>query len=298
MAALKLEGIFTAFPTPTRKEGSVDESGLRQLIHFLLDNGVAGLVPLGGTGEYTALSPAARARVVAVTVEVAQRRVPVLAGVLSPGYAEAVAAGQAFERLGVDGLMVIAPFYVTPTQAGIRDYFRRYRSEVGVPVLFYDIPYRTGIVTAPETIVAMAKDGSIIGMKACNTDVQHFNRLAGLADASFTILSGEEGLFPTHMALGAKGGVLATSALVPRHWTRIYEAARAGRIAEAVAEQRRLAPLLEAVFGEHNPGPLKEALTMIGIPAGEALPPLGPPSEATVAKLRKAMDGLRAEGIL
>jgi 4-hydroxy-tetrahydrodipicolinate synthase len=298
MAEPKIEGILPAFPTPTTAAGDVDEAGLRKLLAFLIANGVAGLVPMGGTGEYTALSPAARTRVVAITAEVAAGRVPVVAGILSPGFAEALQAGRDFARAGADALMLIAPFYVTPTQSSIRDYFKAYRDRVEIPVLFYDIPSRTRIVTEPDTIAAMAEDGSIIGMKACNGDIHHFNRTAALVPPSFAILSGEDTMLPAHVAMGARGGVLASAALLPRYWTTVLELGRSGRIAECVAAQRKLLPLLDAVFAEMNPGPLKAALGMIGLPAGQALPPLRPPSEATVEKLRHALDGLRAQGIL
>jgi 4-hydroxy-tetrahydrodipicolinate synthase len=298
MAKLKIEGILPAFPTPTTDAGDVDEAGLRKLVEFLIANGVSGLVPMGGTGEFTAMSPAARARVVAITAEVAARQVPVVAGILSPGFAEALQTGRDFTHAGADALMLIAPFYVTPTQPAIRDYFRAFRDRVELPVLHYDIPSRTRIVTEPDTIAAMAEDGSIIGMKACNGDIHHFNRTAALVPSSFALLSGEDTMLPVHVAMGACGGVLASAALVPRYWVKVLDLGRSGRIAECVAAQRKLLPLLDAIFAEMNPGPLKEALAMIGLRAGHALPPLSAPSETTKARLRQALDGLRAEGIL
>lgn len=291
-------GILPAFPTPTRDNGTVDEPALRALVRHQLDGGAAGLVPMGGTGEYTALSPAARARVVEITAEVVGGRVPVVAGVLSPGYAEAVQAGRDFLKAGADALLLIAPFYVSPTQAGIRDYFRAYRGEVDLPILFYDIPYRTRIVAEPETIIDLAADNTVVGMKACNTDMHHFNRIAGMAGPSFSLLSGEDLLFPAHVALGACGGILASAALLPAYWVTLFEDAAGGRLDQAIAAQRRLLPLLAAIFAEVNPGPLKEALAMIGLPSGHALPPLRRPGKATMEALRSALDALRRDGAL
>ena len=291
-------GILPAFPTPTQDDGTVDEAALRALVRHQIDGGAAGLVPMGGTGEYTALSPAARARVVAVTAEAAGGKVPVVAGVLSPGYAEAVQAGRDFRAAGADALLLIAPFYITPTQAGIRDYFRAYRGEVDLPILFYDIPYRTRIVTEPETILDLAADGTVVGMKACNTDMHHFNQIAAAAGPGFSLLSGEDLLFPAHVALGACGGILASAALLPAYWSKLFEDAAGGRLDQAIAAQRRLLPLLAAIFAETNPGPLKEALSMIGLRAGHALPPLRRPGEATMQALRSALDALRRDGVL
>ena len=298
MPQLSLHGILPAFPTPTRDDGTIDEAALRRLVRFLLEGGASGLVPMGGTGEFTALSPVARARVIEITAEVAGGRVPVVAGVLSPGYDEAVQTGRDFVRAGADALLLITPFYVTPTQAGIRDYFRAYRAAVDLPIVFYDIPYRTRIVTEVETLAALAADKVVIGMKACNTDMHHFNSIAAVTDRDFALLSGEDMLFPAHVALGACGGILASASLLPRYWTQMFEEARAGRLDRAIAAQRRLLPLLNAIFAETNPGPLKEALAMIGLPAGHALPPLAPPAEAVMAKLRAEIEALRKDGIV
>ncbi len=188
MANPKLEGILPAFPTPTRDDGTVDEAALRRLLQYLLDGGAAGLVPVGGTGEFTALSPEARTQVVAVTAEAADGRVPVVAGVVSPGWAEAVQAGRDFKAAGADAILLITPFYVTPTQAGIRDYFRAYREAVDLPLVFYDIPGRTRIVTEAETLAGLAADRTIVGMKICNTDMHHTNLLASMVDDSFAML--------------------------------------------------------------------------------------------------------------
>ena len=292
-----LRGIMPAFPTPFTADGALDEAALRRLVGFLIENGAEGLVPMGGTGEYTALSPTTRARVVAVTVEATAGRVPVVPGVLSPGYAEAKAAGQDFVREGASGLLLIAPFYVPPTQAGIAEYFRAYRAEVDCPIVFYDIPYRTKVVTEAETILDLAQDGTIIGMKACNTDMHHFNLLAAGMPAGFGLLSGEDLLFPAHVALGAVGGILASASLLPRAWVDILRQASGGQFKNALAAQRRLLPLA-AIFAETNPGPLKQAMAMIGQPIGGILRPLREPGTATMAALRAAMEGLKTAGIL
>jgi 4-hydroxy-tetrahydrodipicolinate synthase len=298
MAEPVLRGILPAFPTPTDADGALDEAALRRLVQFLIAGGATGLVPVGGTGEFTALAPAARARLVEITVEAAAGRIPVVAGVLSPGYAEAVQAGRAFAKAGADALLLITPFYVTASQAGIRDYYRAYRGDVDLPLAFYDIPGRTRVVTEPDTLLGLAADRTIIGMKACNPDIDHFNRIAAAVDADFGLLTGEDTLFPAHMALGARGGMLASASLLPRYWTSLFEDAAAGRFAAALAAQRRLLPLFAALFAEPNPGPLKAAMAMIGQPCGAVLPPLRPPGDATLAALSAAIDTLRRDGVL
>lgn len=302
MHAPTFAGILPAFPTPTTDDAGVDEAGLRKLVRFLLGARVHGLVAMGGTGEYTALSREARRRVVAITVEEAAAssspRVPVVAGILSPGFAEAVEAGRDFAEAGADALLLITPFYVTPTQDGIASYFRAFRQQVDLPILFYDMPARTRIVVAPETLASLADDRTIVGMKACSADIDHFNRTVRLVPEDFALLSGEDTLYPAHMALGGHGGILATASLLPHFWLRVHAAATQGDIAAAVREQRRLIPFFEAIFAECNPGPLKAAMAMAGLPCGTALPPLLPPGPALRQRLVGALATLREEGIL
>ena len=223
-------GIMPAIPTPMQPDGAIDEARLTDFVHFLIREGASGIVPIGGTGEYTAQSASERQRVVATTVKAAAGRVPVVAGVLSTGYADAVDAGRAFTDVGADGLLVITPYYARGSQDGMRRYFASYARDVKNRVLAYDIPYRTGVSLTPQTIVALEADGAIVGMKACNTDVAHFNEVAAGVSADFALLSGEDGLFPTHMALGACGGIIASASLLPAYWVRMYELAAKGEL--------------------------------------------------------------------
>lgn len=295
ISASALKGIWPAIPTPMLEQGQVDEAGLKRLVDRLIEDGVSGIVPIGGTGEYTALAPVERTRMVAVTVEAAAGRVPVVPGVLSPGFAEAREAGRDFLRAGADGLMVIAPFYIKPTQEGIGDWYRQYRDAVDTAVLLYDIPYRTGTVTAPETIARLADEGVVVGMKACNTDIVHFSRVMEMTDDRFSVLSGEDWFFPTHRVLGARGGVLATASLLGKSWVDIDEALEAGRTADALALHRRLSAFLRAVFAETNPGPLKKAFELAGRPIGAPRMPLRPCSPETAALLAAALEELGSD---
>lgn len=281
----QLEGVFCAMVTPTRADGGVDREGTERLVEYLLDNGVTGLVPVGGTGEYTALTPAARREMTEVTVRAAAGRVPVVAGVLSPGYGEAVAAGLDLAAAGADALLVLTPFYATSTQERIREYFRRYAAAVPVPVLLYEIPSRTNVALDPATVEAMVDDGSIVGMKACNTSLSQFVGVMRRVGDQIAVMSGEEPFFATHVAMGATGGILATSNLVPRLWNAVQEAARGGDLRAAMARQGELGAFLDAVFAETNPGPLKAAMGIAGLAVGEALCPLGPPTPAVRARL-------------
>lgn len=240
-AKLTLKGIYPAFPTATDSDGKVDAEGMRRLVEHLLAGGAAGLVPVGGTGEYTALSPKERVRAVEATVAAANGKVPVIPGILSPGFAEAVEAGVAFKAAGADALMLVAPFYVTPSQDGIRDYFKGFCDKVDLPVLLYDIPSRTRIALDPETIARMVEDGTIIGMKACNTDANHFNRVIDFVGEKIGVLSGEDLYFAVQVAMGGAGGVLASATMIRDTGSRCSRLARTD-LSAALRRQRALFP--------------------------------------------------------
>lgn len=292
----KFTGLLTAVPTPLNADGTVREEALSRLIKVQVDAGADGIVPMGGTGEFTALTPSARATAVETTIATANG-IPVVPGVISPGFGEAVETGKTFQKLGAKGLMVIAPFYVKPTQEGIRDYFKAYRDKVDLPIVMYDIPRFTNTWAEPETIALMVEDGSIDGIKACNTDFNHFMRVCQLVGDKMSVLSGEDRFCPIHMSLGAVGGVLASATLVPKHWKGIIKLLRDHRLQEALSEQYKLWPLFDAIYRETNPGPMKTALMLLGVDAGEPLMPLTRASDETRKKMAEALEIIRSRNI-
>lgn len=299
MKASRLKGIFPAIPTPVNADDTIDVGATLTLVSYLLRQGIDGLVPLGGTGEYGALPREERVKMCGVCAEAVAGKVPVIPGVLDPGFHDAMQAGKAFAGAGADALMVLTPYYTTPTQAGIRDYFLRYADASPVPIMIYEIPYRTRIAIAPEVLHELSRHERIIGMKACNTDMYHFLRVvAGVSDA-FSVFSGEDSLFPLHMAAGARGGIVVTATMIPRTWRAIHALAAAGRTAEAIALHRQLIPLMDMTFAETNPGPLKAAWDLVGVDAPRLLAPLVPPAPDLVARLRAEMaQALRREAAL
>jgi 4-hydroxy-tetrahydrodipicolinate synthase len=285
----RLSGIIPAIPTPVRGDDSVDADAVKALFAWLLGQGIDGVVPLGGTGEYGALARTERIRMAALCVEAMAARGPVVAGVLDTGFHDALQAGKEFAAAGVDALLVLTPYYTNPTQIGIRDYFLRYADASPVPILIYEIPYRTRIAVNPAILHELSRHERIIGMKACNTDMYHFLQVVAGVERNFAVLSGEDSLFPLHLAAGARGGIIVTANLLPRAWRAIYEAARAGKMAEALALHRRLIPLMNMAFAETNPGPMKAVMDMIGVHAPRVLAPLVAPAAQLSADLRKEL---------
>ncbi|MHA6848067.1 4-hydroxy-tetrahydrodipicolinate synthase [Ralstonia syzygii] len=290
LTSQNLRGILPAIPTPVNPDDSINVEAARELMRYLLKQGVDGVVPLGGTGEYGALSRAERVRMAEVAVREADGRIPVIAGVLDPGYHDAMQAAKDFAAAGADGLLVLTPYYTNPTQTGIRDYYLRYADESPLPILIYEIPYRTRISIAPEVLHELSQHERIIGMKACNTDMWHFLRTVAGVDESFSVLSGEDTLFPVHIAAGARGGIVVTATLLPTAWRRIYQLASEGRTKEALALHRQLIPLMSMAFAETNPGPMKAVMDLIGVNAPEMLAPLVQPDPVLARRLRGELE--------
>ncbi|SFJ42238.1 4-hydroxy-tetrahydrodipicolinate synthase [Aerobium aerolatum] len=281
LAHTDIRGLYTAIVTPFDVNGGVDHAALADLVRFQISSGASGIVPIGGTGEYPALSQAERRSVVETCVEAAEGK-PVIPGVLSTGYMDAVEAGRDFLSAGASALMVVTPYYAPGTQEGMVEYFRAYRNDVDLPIMLYQIPRRTGVTLDPESIQALAEDGTAIGMKFSHYDMPEFIQTIKLAGDKMAILSGEEPLFATHMALGAKGGVLASATIHPRIWLEIMEIAATGRLKEALAIQGRIDPVIAAIFTETNPGPLKAYMAMVGRSVGGVRKPLLPPKADTL----------------
>jgi len=292
-----LHGMFPAIPTSLTEAGQLDVAKLEVLIEANLAGGAKGLAPVGGTGEFTALSAAVRLEIVRETVRIVNGRVPVVAGVVSPGWAEAVDHGNAFKEAGADALLLVTPFYVIPSQQGVIDYFRAYRKTVDLPLVYYDVPARTSFVTTVETLKTLGEDGTIIGAKICNTDAYYFNRLSSAIGDRIALLSGDDMMYAIHIMYGAKGGILASAPMLPAYWTQIHDTLVDGNYAEGIALHRKLLPTFAALFNEVNPGPLKAMMAQLSLPVGPVSLPLKTPNDATQALILKAVEGLRTEGI-
>ena len=248
LTASKLRGLLPALVTPFTKDGKFDKVALKGLIDRMFSGGARGIVPLGGTGEFTALSPAERREVAEVSVAAAKGRGPVVAGVLSPGYAEALAAAKDFQAAGVDAIMLLSPFYAIGAQSGLVDYIRRFRQQIDIPIVLYEIPARTNVSLAPESIAELAEDGTAIGIKFSNYDVPRFARLATLVGDDFALLGGEEPLVACHHLMGARGAVLATANLLPHYWVELFAIAESSDCKRAFRHQNNFQPVLNTVF--------------------------------------------------
>jgi 4-hydroxy-tetrahydrodipicolinate synthase len=209
--------------------------------------------------------------------------------VLSAGFGDCVETAREFISAGAKALLVVTPYYARPTQEGIVDYYCRLSDAVDADLMLYEIPYRTGIFLKPETVDALAHKTRVVAMKACNQDLGVQMKAMQLAGDKISILTGEENVFPLHVAMGARGGLLASSCLFPRIWKRIHALVSSGAQSEAMGLHSAIMPTIDLLYREHNPGPIKAALGMSGFPSGEVIAPLLPISEETRQLLAAAL---------
>lgn len=255
-------GSLVAIVTPFRR-GAFDEQSYGELIEFHIANGTRGIVPCGTTGESATLSHAEHERVVALTVEIVNQRVPVIAGTGSNATDEAIAFTRHAKRVGADGALLITPYYNKPTQEGLYRHYAAVAQAVDLPLILYNIQGRTSVNMTPETIARTAHLPNVVGIKEGSGSLGQVSEIIHQCGEAFTILSGDDPLTVPMMALGAKGVITVTANVAPKEMANMVNAALAGNFAEARTWHFKLAPLFKALFYETNPIPVKEALSIM-----------------------------------
>jgi 4-hydroxy-tetrahydrodipicolinate synthase len=279
------EGCIVALVTPFR-DGEVDYDNLKELVDFHVAEGADGLAPVGTTGESPTLSHETHRRVIAKVVEFAGGRIKVIVGTGSNSTQEAIELTRHAKASGADGALVVGPYYNKPTQEG---HYRHYMAlaEVGLPIVVYNIPGRTGVNMAPATIARMAAHEHIVAVKEATGSMDQASEILSLCD--ITILSGDDSLTLPLMALGGKGVISVVANIIPTDVKAMIAAFNDGRMAEATAAHGKLFPLCKAMFIETNPIPVKTAMKLLGRGSGELLLPMCEMSDANVEKLAAAM---------
>jgi 4-hydroxy-tetrahydrodipicolinate synthase len=289
------QGAMVAIVTPF-KDGQIDEAALRRLIEFQIANGTHGIVPCGTTGESPTLSFAEHERVVEITVEQVNKRVPVIAGTGSNNTTEAIELTKHAKSAGADGALMISPYYNKPTQEGLYRHFKKVAESVDIPILLYNIPGRTAVNIEPDTIARLAKIDNIVGVKEASGSMKQIADVIARCGDNFTTLSGEDYLTYPLLCVGGKGVISVVSNVAPRDMADLCTLCLGGKFAEAMKLFYRMLPLCHALFYETNPAPVKAALAMMQkIESDEVRLPLAPMSEANRERLRR---DLQAYGLL
>ena len=286
------KGAITALITPFR-DGEVDETALRELVEWQIQNGIDGLVPCGSTGESATLTHAEHEQVIRITIEQARRRVPVIAGTGSNSTAEAIRLTAFAREAGADGALLISPYYNKPTQEGIFRHYRMIAAAVDLPLIVYNIPGRTGSNIAPETFARLSEVRNIVGVKEASGSMDQNSDIRRLCGERLTILSGDDPLTLPLMALGAKGVISVISNVMPRETHELVAAALAGDFERARSLHYAMLPLMRALFLETNPIPVKQALAFMGKSSPELRMPLTQMSAPAAEKLRAVMKEMK-----
>ncbi|NKB81267.1 MAG: 4-hydroxy-tetrahydrodipicolinate synthase [Nitrospirales bacterium] len=281
-------GSLVAIVTPFH-EGYLDEQAFAHLIEFQIANGTHGIVPCGTTGESATLTPVEHERVVALAVEVAAGRVPVIAGTGSNSTDEAITFTKHAKDAGADGALLITPYYNKPTQEGLFQHHAAIAKAVDLPQILYNIPGRTSVNMTPATVARLAGIPTIVGIKEGSGSLQQVSDILHQCGETLTVLSGDDALTLPMMALGAKGVITVTANIAPAEMAGMVNAALAGDMDAARVGHFKLAPLFSALFYETNPIPVKEALGMMKKIHTELRLPLTPMSTDNRDKLHQVL---------
>ena len=284
-------GSLVALVTPMHEDGRIDEAGLSSLVERQVGQGTQGLIPVGTTGESPTLTHAEHRRVVEITIEAAAGRVPVIAGAGSNCTATAIELAQHAKGAGADAVLVVTPYYNKPTQEGLFLHFTAIADAVDIPVIVYNIPPRSVVDISVATMARLAKHRNIVGVKDATANLTRPLHTTAACGDAFVQLSGEDHTALAFLASGGQGCISVTANIAPAQCSAMHAAWAEGRVAEAMAIQRRLVPVHDAMFAEASPGPVKYAASLLGYGTGHCRLPLAPIAEATKQQVRAAMTG-------
>jgi len=283
-----LSGYISALPTPF-KDGDIDEEAFADLCAWQIEQGIAGLVVNGTTGEAPTLEHDEQARLVRIALEVADGRVPVIAGAGANATRHAAGLAGLAEAAGADALLVVTPYYNRPSQEGLFHHFKAVHDATRLPIILYDVPSRTACTLAPETVRRLAALPRIAGLKDATGDMERPARLRSQLGPSFRLMSGDDATALDFMTRGGDGCISVVSNVVPRLCMRLHAARARGDDGVARIIARGLEPLTRALFVESNPVPVKYALSLMHRMSDEVRLPLWPAAPATRVAVAAAM---------
>ena len=287
------KGSGVAIVTPFDKNGVVDYDTLGKLLEFNIANGTDAIISCGTTGESATMSAEEYKDVIDFTVKKVNKRIPVIVGTGSNNTKLAIEHSKLAESLGADGVLVVSPYYNKTTQDGLIAHFTKIAEAIKIDIILYNIPGRTGMNMEPKTIYELSKVDNIVGVKEASGNIDQVVEIASLCDInSFAIYSGNDSEIVPIMALGGKGVISTMANIIPKETHKITELFFKGDIAESRNLQLKLINLINNLFSETNPIPIKAALNLMKYNVGDPRLPLVPMSENKKANLEKAMKEL------
>ncbi len=283
---MKFAGVYTAIVTPFQN-GHIDYDAYNKLIEEQIEGGVAGIVPCGTTGESPTLSHSEHQEFIAKTVEIVNGRIKVIAGTGSNSTEEAIHLTKDAEHSGADAALLVSPYYNKPTQEGLYQHFQQIAANTGMDCILYNIPGRTAIGLEPDTIFRLSDIENIRAIKEASGNLNLVSHITSKCQDKLTVLSGDDSLTLPIISVGGKGVISVLANLLPQKMTQLVKTALNGQLAEATKKHTELFALMQAMFLETNPIPIKAALSFLGKIQNELRLPLTPLSSQYQQQLKE-----------
>ena len=293
MKKILFKGCGTAIATPFTEDG-VNFEEFKKLIEFQIEQGVDSIIVCGTTGESSTMTEEERKQTIKFAIDTVAGRIPVIAGTGANNTKSAIEMSKYAQSVGADGLLIVTPYYNKTTQAGLIAHYSAIAKEVTLPIILYSVPSRTGVNIAPETCLELSKIENIVAIKEASGNISQIAKIASLCKDNLNIYSGNDDQIIPILSLGGLGVISVLSNIEPKFTHNMVMNFLNGNIKDAKDAQLKCLPLVEALFCEVNPIPVKEALNILGYNYGIPRLPLIPLSEAGKQKLEKAMKDFKA----
>jgi 4-hydroxy-tetrahydrodipicolinate synthase len=284
--------ILTAMITPFDENGEIDFNETTKLVNYLLDNGTEGLVVAGTTGESPTLTTKEKIALFSHVVKIVDKRVPVIAGTGGNDTRSSIELTKEAESCGVDGIMLVTPYYNKPNQRGLYEHFKAVAKETSLPVMLYNIPGRSVVKMSAETIIELSKIENIVSVKEASGDLDQAALIIENTSKDFTVYSGDDGLTLPMLAIGGDGIVSVASHVIGNEMQEMIQAFEKGNAQHAASIHRRLLPIMNGLFEAPSPTPVKAALVLKGINPGGVRLPLVPLTEVEENNVRTLLESL------
>jgi len=285
-------GCGTALVTPFTKDGSLDESTLRKLVRRQIEAGINFLVPCGTTGESPTLTRAEHLRVIELVVEEAKGKVPVLGGAGGNNTREVIELARELERIGVDGILSVTPYYNRPTQEGLYQHYEAIAAAIRLPIVVYSVQGRTGVNVEPATLKRLAQIENIVDVKEASGHMTQIANVLHEVPPEFTVFSGDDAITIPVIVLGGRGLISTVANQIPGPMAQLVKASLAGDFAAARQIHARYLPLMNVNFVETNPIPVKAAMALMGLLEPVWRLPLCAPAAANLTKIEKVLESV------
>ncbi len=283
------KGLYVALVTPFKKDGSLNEAKLRELVQFHIKAGTDGLVPCATTSENPTYTWEEHFKIIDITVKEGKGKIKICAGCGTNSTTKSIENIKKARELGADAAMVVTPYYNKPTPEGLYAHFMKLADEGGLPLMLYNVPGRTGLNMLPKTVQRLAKHERIAAIKEASGSLEQMCEIIMLCGDTITLLSGDDGITLPILAVGGKGIVSVVGNIVPKDMLAMIASFEKGDLAKAREWHYKLFPLCKAMFVETNPTPVKEAMNMLGMDVGDVRLPLVELLPENREKLRKAL---------